>query len=309
MIISCGESLIDFLPVETKEGEPAFRPVVGGSPLNVAIAVARLGAPSGFLGRLSGDVFGQSIRDLLSKDGVDLSLCTDTDQPSSMAFVDLSETEPRYAFYLEGTAGTAGLPEDVPTPLPEAVEVLHFGSVSLILEPGASTLEGVMMAEVGRRLISLDPNVRPNLIQDRDLYLHRLENWVRHADLVKVSAADLEWLYPDVDAADVAEQWHALGPDLVVVTLGGDGSLAVGDFGAARLAGRPVQIVDTVGAGDTFQGALLAELHHRGRLTRGGLGALSAKEIQEVLAVANRAAAVTCSRRGNNPPTRSELGE
>jgi len=302
MIVSCGESLIDFVPT----GDGAYRPVTGGSPLNVAVAGARLGAEIGFLGRISSDLFGGQIRRTLSQDGVDERFLLQTDQPTALAFVDLSGEEPEYAFYFDGSAGATLLPEELPVDLGTAT-CLHFGSVSLLMQPGASTLTGLMKHQGMQRMISLDPNVRPTVEPDRNRYRVQVENWVRSADLVKVSAADLDWLYPGSNPVSIASNWRAYGPALIIITRGGNGSIALGEFGEVEVEGVPVKVADTVGAGDTFQGALLAEADRLGLLARSALERIEADHVRSLLGFAGTAAAFTCSQTGNNPPRRSDL--
>lgn len=305
MILSAGESLIDFLP--TADGQ-AYRPAVGGSPLNVAIAAARLGTPSAFLGVVSTDLFGDRIAARLAADGVETRHLIRRDDPTGLAFVDVSRDEPRYAFYLERSAAVSLTVDDLPDTLPDAVHCLAFGSLSLALEPGATALATLLRRESRRRMVSLDPNVRPDLMGPGDAFRDRLEALLPSVDIVKVSAADLAWLYPGAAVSTVAERWRALGPLLVAVTDGSRGSAAWGPFGHLVAPPVSVAVADTVGAGDTFHGALLAALGDRGRLQRAALKTIPAETVQQALGLANRAAAVTCSRVGNDPPTRDDLG-
>lgn len=303
MIVSCAEALIDFLPAPGG----AYLPAPGGSPFNVAIGVARLGAPAGFLGRLSTDFFGDMLADALSRDGVDLGFVTRVDKPSTLAFVKLKPgEEPQYAFFNTDAADRTMTPADLPADLGGMVQAIHVSSFSLVIEPVASALAALVTRERGRRLISLDPNVRPAMVGPRDAYRARLEKLVAGADLVKVSRADLEWLYPDADPEARAAHWATLGPAAVVMTAGGDGAIAWrGAAAPARVASTPVQVVDTVGAGDSFSAALLAELWRTGCLSRDGIGRA---DLGAALAFANRVAGITCGRAGANPPRRDELG-
>jgi fructokinase len=226
---------------------------------------------------------------------------------TTLAFVHQEpDREPEYAFYANGTADRELLPTDLPEAFPREVAVIHFGSLSLVLEPAASTLEALMAREHGRHLISLDPNVRPNVIGDRDGYLKRLEGWLPSVDLVKVSRADLAWLYPGEPLEPVARRWLSYGPALVVVTRGPDGSSAFTAAGARQVDGVPVKVVDTIGAGDAFMSGLLARLYELGLLDRGRLESLS-DELADVLQYAIRVSALTCTRAGAEPPTKSEL--
>lgn len=307
MIVSCGESLIDCVPMSGRNGESGFRPCVGGSPYNVAIATARLGGPAGFLGRISTDFFGDMLMSALEANGVDRRFIVRRDQPSTLGFVSLEDEEPQYAFYSNGAADRMLETEDLPAAFPADVECLQFGSISLMQEPAATTLESLMRREHCRRTIALDPNIRPRLIADREGYVRRLESWVALTDLIKVSGADLDWLYPGEAVEGILERWLTAGPRLIVVTMGTDGALGATERLTATVSGASIQLVDTVGAGDTFHGALLARLHALGDLAADRLGAIGEGDLRDALSFANRAAAVTCSRQGNDPPRLQEL--
>jgi fructokinase len=300
VILVAGEALVDLTPARCGDGS-GYLPHPGGSPYNVAVGLGRLEVPVAFLGRLSTDTFGRLLRDHLQASQVSLAYVVDAEEPTTLAFVHLrDDEEPAYAFYTEGTAGRVLLPEHLPA-IPEGA-AMHFGSFSLALEPGASTLEGLMRRESRRRLLSLDPNVRPGLVPDRDAYLRRLEGLVRLADLVKVSRVDLAWLYPREDPDAAASRWLGSGPALVLVTMGGDGAVAFGVAARAGAATPPVTVVDTVGAGDAFTSAALAWLHRHDALHRRGLETLDASALTALLRFANAIAAETCTRAGADPP-------
>ena len=307
MILVCGEALIDLVPVSASD-EPAYVARAGGSALNVAMGLGRLAAPVGFLGRVSTDHFGRMLRSRLEADGVDCRFVQEGDEPTTLAVVHLEAgNEPEFAFYGEGTADRMFRVEDLPADFPDEVTALHLGSISLVREPGASAFEAVMRREHGRRVLSLDPNVRPSLVGERSAYLARLEGWVSVADVVKVSRADLAWLYPGTAPEATAESWLARGPGLVVVTKGHDGSVGMTAGDRVEVPGMPVAVSDTVGAGDAFTSALLASLHAAGRLERAGLRAIPPDVLRECLAFANRVAAITCTRAGAQPSTRAEM--
>jgi fructokinase len=307
MILVCGEALIDFVPVAHGD-EPAYVARAGGSSFNVAMGLGRLGIPVGFLGRVSTDPFGQLLRRRLEADGVDCRLLLEGDEPSTLAIVHLDAgAEPVYVFHGEGTADRLLHVEDLAADLPDEVTALHLGSISMVREPGAAALEALMRREHGRRVISLDPNVRPSLVGERSAYVERVESWVSLAAVVKVSRADLAWLYPGTAPDDVAEAWLARGPGLVVVTRGHDGALALTARDRVEVAGTPVVVSDTVGAGDAFTSGLLAWLHEAGRLERTAIREIPADALERCLAFADRAAAITCTRAGAQPPTRSEM--
>jgi fructokinase len=307
MIVVCGEALVDMVPGQCGE-EPGYVPRPGGSPYNVAIGLARLGAPTGFLGRLSSDRFGRLLRGHLEQNGVDLRYVVNGVEHTTLAFVHAGQGQDvEYDFYTENSADRNLRPADLPTALAPKVEALHFGSFSLALEPGASTLAALMSREQGKRLITLDPNVRQRIVGDLNSYRRRLEGWVATVDLVKASAADLAWLYPDLAPERVAEEWLQRGPALVVVTHGGEGSAAYGRRTSAAAKAPRVEVVDTVGAGDSFMSGAVAWLHHHGRLDPNGLDELSGPELKEMLLYAGRASALTCTRAGADPPTEAEL--
>ena len=307
MIVVCGEALIDLSPTSCGT-EQGYVPHPGGSPFNVAVALGRLDAPVAFLGRLSRDFFGQRLREHLVANAVDLRYAGEGPEPTTLAFVYLGAgQEAQYVFWAENSADRRLLPANLPPTFAEEVVALHFGSFSLVLEPAATTLELCMRREHGSRIISLDPNVRPGLIADRHAYHTRLEDWVGLADLVKVSRADLAWLYPGEQVERPARRWLELGAGLVVVTMGAEGSIGFGQAEAVHVPASPVQVVDTVGAGDAYSAGLLAWLHREGRLKRQLLQRLSSTDLLHLLTYANQVSALACTKAGADPPYRSEL--
>lgn len=309
MILCCGEALIDFVP--TADGA-AYRPVTGGSIFNIAIGLGRLGAAVGYFGKVSTDFFGDRLVQTLSDNGVDTSLVVRAPGPTTLAFVDLAVEggrEPRYSFYAAAAADRSLAIGELPEQLPASVQALHFGSISLLLEPGASSLEALMRREAGQRLISLDPNVRPGLIQDRDAYRERFEGWTEVVDVLRLSRADFDWLYPDRSSEAAFQDWFSRGVSLVILTNGAQGALGMTAEGASAFSpAAPVDVVDTVGAGDSFLAACLFLLAREGRLTsKEALRRIPTNSIERCLAFASRAAALTCSRPGSDPPFLSEL--
>lgn len=306
MIVSCGEALIDFLPVKDANGNDSYQPKVGGSPYNVALTTGRLGIPTGFLGGISTDFFGEMLAEELERSQVSLKYAGRSARPTTLAFVSLAHDEPQYAFFDENSAGRLHDPA-AHEPVGDEVEALHFGSISLIPEPIVDRLAAVMDVNRGKRVICYDPNVRPTLIHDRDAFIARVEAFAKGADIVKISGADLEWLYPGVDAEKVAAGWLAAGTGLVVVTRGGNGVTAYTPTGTVFSPIVPVTIADTVGAGDSFTGGLLARLSEKGLLSIGGVRNIDHAALKDSLDFANRVASITCSRAGANPPWRHEL--
>jgi len=309
MILCCGEALIDFLPTPDGAG---YHPVPGGSIFNIAVGLGRLGAPVGYFGKLSTDFFGDRLQRTLSENGVDTSLTLRAPGPTSLAFVDLDAggaREPRYLFYAESAVDRSLTTDDLPPQLPASVQLLHFGSISLLLEPGASSLEALMRREAGQRLISLDPNVRPSLIQDRDGYRTRFEGWTQVIDILRLSRADLDWLYPDRSSDDIFQEWFRRGVSLAILTEGAAGAIGCTAQGVtASASSTKVDVVDTIGAGDSFLAACLFFLAREGALTsKDALRCMPEGSVERCLTFASRAAALTCSRPGSDPPYLPQL--
>lgn len=307
MIVSCGEALIDFLPGTDRENRPCYRPANGGSPYNVAIGLGRLGVPAGFLGGISTDFFGNALVRGLDESGVSTAYVERLERPTTLAFVSLDEEEPQYAFYDAEAADRHWSPAGG-TPLGEDVHALHSGSLALLREPAADRLTSLMAGEKGRRFLSIDPNVRPAMVKDTDVYRRRLEPLIATADLVKVSMADLAWLEPGRTTEAVAGNWLARGTGLVVVTRGSRGASAFGHAAQAHRPARPIRLADTVGAGDSFMAGLLCALEDRGRLVSSAITGLGEAELGDVLEFAAEVAALTCGRPGADPPWRAEMG-
>jgi fructokinase len=213
-------------------------------------------------------------------------------------------------FYANGSADRLLTAEELPD-LPESINALHFGSISLVLEPGATALETFMRRESGKRIISLDPNVRPGLIEDRAAYRRRFEGWVRLVDILKLSRADFDFLYPGHDLEAIIAAWLAMGVSLCIITLGSEGAAGYTASGTTAFAPAPqVKVADTVGAGDTFLAATLSYLDQKGALDqRERIRSLTSTELAASLSYAGRAAAINCSRQGANPPYRYEMGQ
>lgn len=275
----------------------------------MAIACARLKVPVAYFGRLSTDHFGSRLRAVLAEEGVDLRHALSGDEPTPLAFVHLvAGQDPDYTFYVQGTVDHKFGAADLPVTLSREVSALHFGSLSLVLEPGASALEELLRRESAHRFISLDPNVRPTLIPDRATYVRRLSSWLPHLDVVKASEADLAWLHPEETADAVARRWLAAGPRLIVVTLGSRGAIAIRSGQSVFRAAPHVDVVDTVGAGDSFMAGLLAALGSEGALEKGALHRLADSDVARMLNHALQVATITCSRPGADPPHYHELG-
>jgi fructokinase len=288
----------------------------GGSPANVAIGLARLGVPARLLARIADDMLGRRIREHLAVNGVELDHAVPAAEQTSMAMVSVgADGAPSYDFRVAGTADWQWTADEVAEALDPGpagpVVALHSGSLALTTPPGAAVLRGLMRRAAATATISYDPNCRPLLMGPPADVLAGAHEVLAVADVVKVSAEDLGWLVPGSTPEAVLEDWLGRGPAVVAVTLGGDGVLAGTSRGVrSRRPGVPVTVIDTVGAGDTFSAALLAGLHRRGLLgaaARSALHALDADTLGGLLDEAVLAAAITCSRRGADPPTAEDL--
>jgi fructokinase len=306
MILCCGEALIDMLPRETTLGEKGFAPYAGGAVFNTAIALGRLGAPVEFFSGLSRDLFGDLLRETLAASRVGLAHAHLSDRPTTLAFVTLTDGHAKYVFYDENTAGRTLSAADLPA-LPDDVTAMLFGAISLIPEPCGSTYEALMAREHAARAIMLDPNIRPGFIPDPAAHRARMMRMVAMADIVKLSDEDLAWFGEAGGVDEIARRWLRLGPKLILVTRGKDGAKGYFAAGDVSVPARSVQVVDTVGAGDTFNAGILAALYEMGALTKQGVAALSPEQVRDALDLAIRAAAVTVSRAGANPPWRAEI--
>ncbi|ROT95874.1 carbohydrate kinase family protein [Histidinibacterium lentulum] len=299
MILACGEALIDMLPRHTDAGEPAFAPYAGGAVFNTAIALGRLGAPTRFFSGLSTDLFGDQLRAALEESGVDSSPAALSDRPTTLAFVTLTGGHAKYAFYDENTAGRMLTEADLPAEVPDTA--LFFGGISLAVDPCGAAYEALMLREAPAKVTMLDPNIREGFIRDEPRYRARIDAMIAAADIVKVSDEDLAWL--GHDPASLLGK----GPRLLCVTEGARGVTGHTASGEIFVPAEKATVVDTVGAGDTFNAGLLASLHTAGALTKDRLAALTEDEIRAALAYGARAAAVTVSRAGANPPRADEL--
>lgn len=306
MIICCGEALIDMLPRHSTLGEPAFAPYSGGAVFNTAIALGRLGVPVEFYSGLSSDLFGEQLRRTLEESKVGTRYASVSDRPTTLAFVRLVDGHASYVFYDEGTAGRMLSEADLPS-FEGKADAMLFGAISLIPEPCGSTYEALMRRECTQRVTMLDPNIRPAFIPDRDRHLARIRRMIAMADILKLSDEDLNWFGETGTPEDIASRWLDLGPKLVVITRGREGATAYSRTHKVTVTPRPVVVVDTVGAGDTFNAGLLASLHEQGTLTKERIASLSEGEIRKALELGMAVAAITVSRAGANPPWRHEL--
>jgi fructokinase len=308
MLLSCGDALIDFLPVKAADGRDAVAPVVGGSCLNIAVGMARLGAPTGFVGGISTDLFGRMIAEHASASGVDLRYATRGDHQTTLAFVRTVAGEPQYAFYDEATASRSWTYRRGSIPL-DQIKAIHVGSTTLANESGAA--ETLAMVEDARASVTIafDPNCRPNLVRDKRRYVDQMDAFAARADIVRMSDVDFEFLYGGSDHAGKAKSFLGAGASLVVVTRGIKGAQAWhSQAGAVDVKAPAVDVVDTIGAGDSFQAALLFALRAIGRIGKVSLAQATSEEVDRVLSFAAACAAFTCGRAGADPPRQSDVG-
>ena len=307
MILSCGEALIDMLPRRSTLNEAAFAPYPGGAVFNTAIALGRLGAPSAFFSGLSTDMLGEILTQSLTAAKVDTQFCARTGRPTTVAFVKLVDGQATYAFYDENTAGSLLSEEQLPT-LPAHISTLFFGGISLVTDPAASTYETLQAREASSRVTMIDPNIRLGFIAGKEgPYRARIDRMVARADIVKLSDEDLHWLMGAGDLVALARQIIARGPKVVFLTEGAAGARAVTASQDRFVAAQKVVVADTVGAGDTFNAGALTALHEAGALTKARLAAVTDAELDAALTLGTRAAAITVSRAGANPPWRHEV--
>ena len=307
MILSCGEALIDMLPRTSTEGEACFAPYAGGAVFNTAIALGRLGAPSAFFSGVSTDMLGEILADTLTASNVDTRYLARSDRPTTVAFVKLVNGQATYAFYDEATAGRMLSVDQLPV-LPEEVQALFFGGISLVNDPAASTYETLQAQQCTTRVTMIDPNIRPGFIAGKEgEYRARIERMMGRADIIKLSDEDLHWLEGTGDVETLARNLIAKGAKLVFITEGAAGARAITATQNRFWAATPVTVADTVGAGDTFNAGALAALHAAGALTKSALTQLSDATLDAALSLGTRAAAITVSRPGANPPWAHEL--
>jgi fructokinase len=304
-----GEALIDLVPVPGPLGTTVLAPRPGGSPYNVAVGTARLGQPTRFAGRLSGDAFGRELRAHLRSSGVDLGAVVDAPQQSTLAVAHVGvDGQAVYEFYRTGTADWAWSAAEL-----DAIaepSVLHTGSLASWLSPSGPRIAALAdrLRTAGRTLLTYDPNLRPNLLRSATEARSAVAAHLNAAHVIKASDEDVSWLTGDRDPATVAQEWLGHGAELVVITRGRNG-LSAFSRGSGRVDRPtvPVRVVDTIGAGDAAMAGLLDALIRHGAGCPGGPSGLGRAELAEVLDSAALVAALTCARPGADPPTATEL--
>ena len=308
MILCCGEALIDMIPAPTDAGAEGFVPHSGGAVFNTAISLGRLGVPTGFLTGLSNDMFGEQLAQDLARSNVDSRFAVRSDLPTTLAFVKLTDGHATYTFYDENTAGRSLRPEQL-SDIPAEVTALYFGGISLISEPCADFYAALAEREAPHRTIVLDPNIRPGFITDEARYRARLARMIAVADIVKVSDEDLDWIIGgDTDKDSKVAHLLGQGPNIVVLTEGSAGASAWRAGKApVTVPAQRANVVDTVGAGDTFNAGVLAQLLSDARLARAELQTAQDTDLTAALQKGAAVAAITVARAGANPPWAEEL--
>ena len=308
MILCCGEALIDMVAAPSLDGPDGFVPHSGGAVFNTAIALGRLGARAGMLTGLSRDMFGDQLADALKASDVDTTHIIRSDRPSTLAFVKLEDGQASYSFFDENSAGRMIRAEDMPA-LPSDITALFFGGISLASDPSASAYAALLERQGGSRAVMIDPNIRPLFITDADGYRRRMAAMISQADIVKVSDEDLNWLNPaPLTQAEKISAMLDTGPSVVIVTQGAEGAIAtLSDGTSIAVPAVKTNVVDTIGAGDTFNAGFLAKLSELDLLTPEALGTLDPDALRDAMTYGARVAAITVSRAGANPPWANEL--
>ena len=303
MILACGEALIDMLPRVSLQGEAAFAPYPGGAVFNTAIGLGRLGVQTQFLCGMSSDFLGDILRDALDSSNVDHRLSPKLNAPCSVAFVKLVDGQATYAFYDENSAmRSLNTAPDI------NANTLFFGGISLVGDGCGNTYEALMLREAPRRVTMIDPNIRPSFIKNIATHRMRINQMMAAADIIKLSDEDLHWLEGKGDLSELAKGLVAKGAKLVCITEGAKGATGYSADHKVFVPSERAVVIDTVGAGDTFNSGLLAGLDRAGALTKERIANLSEEDIRAALHLGVRTAAVTVSRSGANPPTAAELG-
>ena len=308
MILCCGESLIDMIPEQTIKGSSGFVPYAGGAIFNTAIGIGRLECPVGLMSGISTDIFGQRLIAELTESNVDTSNVILSDRPTTLAFIQLNDGQATYLFYDENSAGRMIAVEDMPNQL-EAVTAFLFGGISLHSDPGAEAYVQFAETHAEGSVVMVDPNIRPSFISNEILFRDRIERMFRLADIVKVSDEDLNWLFPKSGSLETkVSNLQKLGPKIVVLTRGGSGVQAwKPDGNPIFVESLKVDVVDTVGAGDSFNAGFLTSLSKADLLNKAAIRLISESDILSALNFGVHAAAITVGRAGANPPWKYEL--
>jgi len=314
VIICIGEAVIDMFQKKTQDYGEVFYPLPGGCSYNTSIAVGRLGAPVAFLGRISNNFFGEIQIKRLHEHKVKTDFLIRCEENPVLAIIKTEEgKQPQYAFYDEGTSDRLLSAEEIPASFPSDTTCIVFGSISMAMEPIATTIEKLIMREAKQKVIAFDPNIRSFLIKDRDAYIERFKKWAALCTIAKISSEDFEYIFPDIEPDEALNKMIKLGTRLAVITLGEKGAAAFlkqdsGKIIKAKASGIKIpKLADTVGAGDTFHGAFLAWLELRGKMSHNEINNLSEDDLHDALVFANKAAAYVCTQYGSQPPAMEQI--
>lgn len=308
MILCCGEALIDMVPCDHADHNVTYAPLSGGAIFNTAIGLGRLEVPVQFLSGISTDLFGEQLVSDLKASGVGTERLIRSKRPTTLAFVKLTDGQAKYTFYDENSAGRMITPNDLPDVGPD-ISALYFGGISLCAEPAAGAYETLAMQRASAAVMMIDPNIRTSFIEDETAYRARLERMMGMADIVKVSDEDLDWICPSATGLDSQiAALHTMGAGIVILTKGSAGASAyIKGQTAVHVDVPKVSVVDTVGAGDTFNAGVLAQLNALGLLTKTHLASITPTALSQALEFAAKVAAITVSRAGANPPRLADL--
>ena len=308
MIICCGESLIDMISIANAGNESVFAGLTGGAIFNTSIALGRLDVPVGLISGVSTDLFGEKIKKDLTESNVNIKLLIRNEKPTTLAFVDVKDGQANYTFYDENSAGNSIHYSDFPN-IPKIATTLCFGGISLCTEPAASAYEKLFIQEIKNKVLFLDPNIRSTFISDEISYRKRLNKMISSSDILKVSDEDLDWIVTSGSSInEKIEKLHNLGAKLIIVTKGAEGVAAyVKNKKVINLPAQKVNVIDTVGAGDTFNAGFLLNLDEQDLLDRDSLNTINNDQLTQALSFANKVASITVTRKGANPPWHEEL--
>jgi len=309
LIVTLGEALIDFIYVD-EDSNQMYKPIPGGSPMNTSIALSRLNVPSAFISGISTDMFGEMLSKHLLGNGVDISTVISKENPTTLAFAKIVSGIAEYAFFANDSADRSITESEIQTAidkLPEHPSCFQIGSISLLLEPGATAIYSIISNRQPNIPVSFDPNIRASLVKDRESFLTRLEDLFRHSDVVKISDEDINWIFPELSLEAAAAAILQFGVSVCVVTAGKNGVYWFSQNVKEYLAARDISIIDTIGAGDTFHAGLLAYLFLSGNLSQEKLKNINSETAVNALKYASMAAEINCCRQGANPPSASEL--
>lgn len=307
MFLVCGEALYDvFYAPPDREGMVSMQAVIGGSPLNVATGLSRQGMEAGFFAGISTDPLGEGLAEHVAREKISPAYLRRKRNPTTLSLIGLTAAGvPNYSFYGHAAADISLTLDDLPVLGPE-VTGIHAGSYTLVQQPGADAL-AALIAREAHRLITLDPNIRPTVQPDMAVWRARVDALMPHVSVVKASEEDIELMYPREDIETVSRRWLAAGPAMAVVTRGMDGAIAFTHTGAVITSAPNIRVVDTVGAGDTFQATLIAGLVQAGAHNRAGVAALAPQSLEVLIRRSVCAASITCQRRGADLPTAREI--